>query len=122
MKKKTLIAFLLLAVGIVLILAAAIAAAIYLELKVDGGTGIIGGADHPTYFVVTGTPRLSFAWELKGKQVDLDQRRFLSQDVDMADQEIHEPDYTDFSHIDHDYAMEAASYLREIQEDRLAFQ
>ena len=77
---------------------------------------------HPTYFVVTGTPRLSFAWELKGKQVDLDQRRFLSQDVDMADQEIHEPDYTDFSHIDHDYAMEAASYLREIQEDRLAFQ
>ena len=52
MKKKTLIAFLLLAVGIVLILGAAIAAAIYLELKVGGGTGIIGGADSPTYFVV----------------------------------------------------------------------
>ena len=53
MKKKTLIAILLLAVGIVLILGPAIAAAIYLhQLKFDGGTGIIGGADHPTYFFV----------------------------------------------------------------------
>ena len=52
MKKKTLIAFLLLAVGIVLILGSAIAAAIYLNLKFDGGTALIGGADYPTYFVV----------------------------------------------------------------------
>ena len=51
MKKKTIIAFLLLAVGIVLILGTAIAATIYLhQLKVDGGAGIIGGADQPTYF------------------------------------------------------------------------
>ena len=52
MKKKTLIAFLLLAVGIVLILGTAIAAAIYLKLKFDGGIGLIGGADYPTYFLI----------------------------------------------------------------------
>ena len=52
MKKKTLIAFLLLTVGIVLILGTAIAAAIYIKLKFDGGTALIGGADYPTYFVV----------------------------------------------------------------------
>ena len=52
MKKKTLIATLLLAVGIVLLVGSQIAAAIYFDAKTNGGTTLIGGADFPTYFVV----------------------------------------------------------------------
>ena len=50
MKKKTLIAILLLGIGLILICGAAIGAAVYLNAEADGGVGIIGGADQPTYF------------------------------------------------------------------------
>ena len=52
MKKKTIIAILLLAIGLVLILGSAVAVAIYFYANTSGGVGIIGGADYySTYFL-----------------------------------------------------------------------
>lgn len=61
----------------------------------------------PGYFVVKGTPGLSFGWELKAKQADFDQKR-----LDKTDSFELEPQV--------DYGAEAASYINELKEGRLS--
>lgn len=60
---------------------------------------------HPGYFIVQGTPGLAFGWELKGKQVDLDQFRMDSADIY----------YTTSS----DLGSEAANYIQSLYEGRI---
>jgi hypothetical protein len=61
----------------------------------------------PGYFIVTGTPGLSFGWELKAKQADFDQKR-----LDKTDSFELEPQV--------DYGAEAASYINDLKEGRLS--
>lgn len=61
----------------------------------------------PGYFVVKGTPGLSFGWELKAKQADFDQKR-----LDKTDSFELEPQV--------DYGAEAASYINELKEGRIS--
>ena len=62
---------------------------------------------HSTYFIVKGTAGLSFGWEIKAKQIDLDQLR-----LDMAALPI-DKDNTS-------YGVDAANYIQGIQEGRIA--
>lgn len=63
---------------------------------------------HPGWFVVEGTPGLSFGWELKAKQVDFDQRRLdIPLDIANAKNEIN-------------YGAKAAEHINELQEERKA--
>lgn len=57
------------------------------------------------YFVVQGTAGLSFGWELKAKQRDYDQMRLEHMDETEPEKEI-------------DYGVEAAKYLKELEEGR----
>lgn len=61
----------------------------------------------PGYFVVKGTPGLSFGWELKAKQADFDQKR-----LDKTESFELEPQV--------DYGAEAASYINDLKEGRLS--
>ena len=60
---------------------------------------------HGAFFVVAGTPGLSFGWELKAKQADLSQRRLD------AYQNIFQFDETD-------YGANALSHIEEILSER----
>lgn len=55
------------------------------------------------YFVVKGTPNLSFGWELKAKQIDFDQLR-LERDIDVVKTEN-----------EHNYPEESAKHITEIE-------
>ena len=61
---------------------------------------------HPGYFVVEGTPGLSFGWELKAKQFDLDQKR-----LDKYEERV---DTTNAIN----YGAEAAEHLLELRKER----
>lgn len=60
-----------------------------------------------SYFVVAGTPGLTFGWEIKGKQIDYDQVRLERSSGDA------ETDQTD-------YGEEALGHINEINEGRVA--
>ena len=62
---------------------------------------------HPGYFIVKGTPGLSFGWELKAKQSDFDQKR-----LDKFEQPREEEST--------DYGAEAAQYITELNKGRLS--
>ena len=61
---------------------------------------------NPSYFIVEGTPNLAFAWELKAKQSDLDQRR-LDTPIDTEDIED-----------DHDYGDDLMTHINTIRLER----
>lgn len=61
---------------------------------------------HAGYFVIAGTPGISFGWELKAKQRDYDQLR-----LDDADG-LYSPEQFD-------YGSDAAKHIRAIQEERI---
>ena len=63
-----------------------------------------------TYFVVTGEPNLSFAWEIKAKQVDFDQERLPI----IYDPIIKEPGEEE----ELDYGTRAMIHIRSIMEER----
>lgn len=60
----------------------------------------------PGFFIVQGTPGLSFGWELKAKQADFDQLRMEKQDI------YYTPPATDLG-------VEAASYIENLREGRI---
>lgn len=63
---------------------------------------------HPGYFVVEGTPDLSFGWELKAKQSDFDQKRLdKNEDSVQINNEI-------------DYGTEAIEHIEELRKEREA--
>lgn len=62
---------------------------------------------HPGYFVVKGTPDLSFGWELKAKQSDYDQMRLEKSD-------------SEFSVPEENYGDLAADYIQQLTEERLS--
>lgn len=62
---------------------------------------------HPDYFVVEGTPGLSFGWELKGKQADFDQLRL-------------EKDGPHYSMMEKEYGEKAAEYIQELYQGRIS--
>lgn len=59
----------------------------------------------PSYFVVKGTPGLSFGWEIKAKQADFDQLRL---DMDIQQVEVYTPEYGQL----------AAAHIQEITKER----
>ena len=59
----------------------------------------------PNYFVVEGTPKLNFSWELKAKQSDFDQRRMES-----------ETQYNDSISVD--YGKNAMEHINQIYHER----
>lgn len=63
---------------------------------------------HPGWFVVEGTPGLSFGWELKAKQADFDQRR-----LDKHEENVDTESKTD-------YGAEAAKHINELRKEREA--
>lgn len=63
----------------------------------------------PDYFVVEGTPNLKFAWELKAKQFDYDNRRL----------DIHEKTYEQTDENYYDYENAAATFIQELEEERM---
>lgn len=62
---------------------------------------------HPAYFVVSGTPGLKFAWEIKAKQIDFDQIR-LGTPGDVEHDTIES----------NNYGIESATYIRSIIKGR----
>ena len=62
-----------------------------------------------TYFVVKGEPNLSFAWEIKAKQIDFDQQRLPI---------LREPDLKEPWEEDIDYGTRAMLHIRSIMEER----
>lgn len=62
----------------------------------------------PGYFVVTGTPGLTFAWELKAKQSGFDQLR-----LEKKEETLYIEDF------EFDYASDAANYIKELEEGRV---
>lgn len=60
----------------------------------------------PAYFVVNGTPNLSFGWEIKAKQSDFDQIRMETEGVGTVDNE------------QHDYVCELTNHLDIIHKER----
>lgn len=61
---------------------------------------------HPGYFVVEGAPGLSFGWELKAKQFDLDQKR-LDMDIEPVEKEE-----------EMDYGLQASIHLSDLRKER----
>lgn len=61
---------------------------------------------HPGYFVVEGTPGLSFGWELKAKQLDFDQKR-----LDMDIGPVEEDEKTN-------YGLQASLHLSDLRKER----
>ena len=71
-----------------------------------------------TYFVVQGTPGLSFGWEIKGKQIDysmdrLEARKIELDDIDYASQAAE-------SMVITDYGADAATHIEKINGGRTA--
>lgn len=62
----------------------------------------------PDYFVVEGTPNLKFAWELKAKQFDYDNRRL----------DLHEKNEVLIDESYYDYENEAAIYIQNLEKER----
>lgn len=60
---------------------------------------------HGSYFIVAGTPNLSFGWEIKAKQSDFDQLR-----LERNDEKFSVPEQT--------YGEEAASHIQELYNER----
>ena len=60
-----------------------------------------------SYFVVEGTPGMAFGWEIKAKQRDYDQRR-----LEKAD--------STYSPERHDYGIDAAQYINDLQKGRIS--
>lgn len=77
---------------------------VFLQIYGDGEAYV--SERNPSYFVVEGTPNISFGWELKAKQSDFDQLRF-----DRFDDT--RPETTEI-----DYGTEALGHLRELYEGR----
>lgn len=73
------------------------------------------------YFVVRGTPCLAFAWELKAKQIDIDQRRMDIYDSTKPEKDDHKYAEESSDHIEEittDYAQEAINHINEIMKER----
>lgn len=60
---------------------------------------------HGSYFIVAGTPNLSFGWEIKAKQSDFDQLR-----LERNDEKFSVPDQT--------YGEDAAAHIQELYNER----
>jgi hypothetical protein len=60
-----------------------------------------------SYFVVDGTPGMAFGWEIKAKQRDYDQRR-----LEKAD--------STYSPERHNYGIDAAQYINDLQKGRIS--
>ena len=61
---------------------------------------------HPGYFVVEGTPGLSFGWELKAKQLDFDQKR-LDMDIEPVEKEE-----------ETNYGLQASLHISDLRKER----
>lgn len=73
-----------------------------------------------SYFIVQGTPNLSFGWEIKAKQIDYDQYRI---DKEWPIREEKDSDYVDeaIRHIKEmslDWAQEASEHINNIAQER----
>lgn len=74
-----------------------------------------------SYFVVCGTSGLAFAWELKAKQIDIDQRRMDVYDSTKPEKDEHKYAEESIDHIEEietDYAQEAINHINEIMRER----
>lgn len=72
---------------------------------------------NPVYFEIHGTPGLKFAWEMKAKQIGIDQNRLMKYGMLSNDQAVgnhnftNEADYINASAID--YGAQGAQYVQE---------